>query len=256
MKRLTLIAPLVAAGLLPAGTYAQVTQDRDIARVISVSAGGVCEACPDGHQEKRRKLSDGSHIKTNEMTHCLGSAKAEAVYLTRDGKDVEGGDFELEGDDWQPLALPGAPEKMKPEQKRLGTQAASPPPPDKGIAMSTDPLLAAEVEQKAQNLQQRWQATSAAPVYHYAETSQADHKRSKATLHANRKLSRDVSVALSKAKGVSVQNIEVRAKNGKVVLHGTVPEHSQVGRATDVAKGVSGVTSVKNKLSIRPDEGG
>jgi hypothetical protein len=48
------------------------------------------------------------------------------------------------------------------------------------------------------------------------------------------------------------QHILVRARGGTVILQGTVPEQSQVELAGQVAKGVGGVTSVKNALTIRP----
>jgi hyperosmotically inducible periplasmic protein len=69
---------------------------------------------------------------------------------------------------------------------------------------------------------------------------------------ANRKLSKDVRRALSRAKDVSVSNINVRAMNGAVTLAGTVPDESQIDKAAHVAQGVAGVTSVKNALTVRP----
>lgn len=88
------------------------------------------------------------------------------------------------------------------------------------------------------------------------DTAKANVKQSKAELKkaraANRALSRKVRAALAKDKNISVANITVRAKDGAIVLQGTVPEQGQVDHATDVAKGVAGVTSVKNALTIRP----
>ncbi|WP_244832000.1 BON domain-containing protein [Caballeronia sp. TF1N1] len=69
---------------------------------------------------------------------------------------------------------------------------------------------------------------------------------------ANRKLAKDVRRALSRTKDVSVANINVRALNGVVTLAGTVPDESQIDKATKSAQGVAGVTSVKNALTIRP----
>jgi hyperosmotically inducible periplasmic protein len=69
---------------------------------------------------------------------------------------------------------------------------------------------------------------------------------------ANRKLAKDVRRALSRAKDISVANINVRAVNGVVTLAGTVPDGSQIDKATKGAQGVSGVTAVKNSLTIRP----
>ncbi|HEV3429105.1 MAG TPA: BON domain-containing protein [Paraburkholderia sp.] len=81
------------------------------------------------------------------------------------------------------------------------------------------------------------------------QQSKQQYKSAKA---ANRALSRKVRAALAKDKDISVANITVRAKDGAVILQGTVPEQGQVDHATDVAKGVAGVTSVKNALTIRP----
>ncbi|WP_322042213.1 BON domain-containing protein [Paraburkholderia sp. J67] len=81
------------------------------------------------------------------------------------------------------------------------------------------------------------------------QQSKSQYKSAKA---ANRALSRKVRGALAKDKEISVANITVRAKDGAVILQGTVPEQGQVDRATEVAKGVAGVTSVKNALTIRP----
>jgi hyperosmotically inducible periplasmic protein len=73
------------------------------------------------------------------------------------------------------------------------------------------------------------------------------------TKKQDRVLSRKVRAALSKDKSISPSAIIVRAKNGAVTLEGTVPDESQIERATDVAQHVQGVTSVKNALSIRAE---
>ena len=73
----------------------------------------------------------------------------------------------------------------------------------------------------------------------------------KATRAANRKLSRDVRRALSKDKTVDTSNIAVRANHGAIILEGTVPEQAQSDKAAQIAQGVSGVSSVKNALTVR-----
>jgi hyperosmotically inducible protein len=73
------------------------------------------------------------------------------------------------------------------------------------------------------------------------------------TKKQDRVLSRKVLAALSKDNSISASRIVVRAKNGAVVLEGTVPDESQLERATDVAQHVQGVTSVKNALSLRAE---
>ncbi|AUT76259.1 BON domain-containing protein [Paraburkholderia hospita] len=68
---------------------------------------------------------------------------------------------------------------------------------------------------------------------------------------ADRALQKRVRAALAKDKGVTVSNITVRARAGAVMLQGTVPDQDEIDRAGDVAKGVTGVTSVKNSLTVR-----
>ena len=73
---------------------------------------------------------------------------------------------------------------------------------------------------------------------------------SKKATPADKKLGRDVRKALSKAPGFNVSNVFVKARGGAVTLSGSVPEGSQIAQAGDVAKGVPGVTSVNNKLTL------
>jgi hyperosmotically inducible periplasmic protein len=77
-------------------------------------------------------------------------------------------------------------------------------------------------------------------------------QQSKAARAANRALSRRVRAALAKDKNIDVANVTVRAKEGAVTLQGTVPDSSQIDRATGVAQRVTGVTSLKNALTVRP----
>jgi hyperosmotically inducible protein len=87
-----------------------------------------------------------------------------------------------------------------------------------------------------------------------AATSTATQGTSKSSVRkANRALSRKVSQALSKG-GVNTEGINVLVKGGAVTLAGGVTDPSQIDKAVSIAKGVSGVTSVKNALTIR--EGG
>ncbi|CAD6518790.1 hypothetical protein LMG27952_01062 [Paraburkholderia hiiakae] len=80
------------------------------------------------------------------------------------------------------------------------------------------------------------------------------HALSKQEKAANRALSRKVRSALAKDKKIDVARITVRVRDGAVVLQGSVPEQAQIEHATEVATGVQGVTSVKNALTIRPNE--
>ncbi|MGA7779835.1 MAG: BON domain-containing protein [Paraburkholderia sp.] len=68
---------------------------------------------------------------------------------------------------------------------------------------------------------------------------------------ANRALRRKVYAALAKHKEIDAGDISITAKGGAVLLNGTVDEASQINTVAEVAKGVAGVTSVTNKLSIR-----
>lgn len=66
----------------------------------------------------------------------------------------------------------------------------------------------------------------------------------------DRKLGYSVRKALSKTQGVDVSNIAVRSHGGAVTLEGTVPDQGQIDKAGEVAKGVAGVKSVSNKLTV------
>lgn len=68
---------------------------------------------------------------------------------------------------------------------------------------------------------------------------------------ANRALRRKVYAAIAKHKEISAGNISVTAKNGAVTLHGTVTEALQVDTVAEIAKGVPGVTSVTNNLTVQ-----
>lgn len=68
---------------------------------------------------------------------------------------------------------------------------------------------------------------------------------------ANRALSRKVYAALATHKDIDAGNISIVARNGAVTLNGTVTESSQLGVVAEIAKGVPGVTSVTNRLSVQ-----
>ncbi|WP_120296827.1 BON domain-containing protein [Paraburkholderia sp. BL23I1N1] len=79
---------------------------------------------------------------------------------------------------------------------------------------------------------------------------------SKAMKSTDRKLGLAVRKALGKAPGFEVSNVFVRARSGAVTLTGTVPDGAQIPQAEEVAKGVAGVTSVNNKLTLGTQGGG
>ncbi|MGA7814140.1 BON domain-containing protein [Caballeronia sp.] len=72
----------------------------------------------------------------------------------------------------------------------------------------------------------------------------------KTVRQANRALSSKVFHALTKG-GVKTSELNVIAKGGAVALAGSVPEASQIDKAGAITKGVPGVTSVKNDLTIK-----
>ncbi|VXB10924.1 Transport-associated protein [Burkholderia sp. 8Y] len=73
---------------------------------------------------------------------------------------------------------------------------------------------------------------------------------------ANRALRRKVYAAISKQKEISAGDISVIAKDGAVTLGGTVRDASQISQVEDIARGVAGVTSVTNKLTVKKPLGG
>jgi osmotically-inducible protein OsmY len=73
---------------------------------------------------------------------------------------------------------------------------------------------------------------------------------------ADRALRRKVYAAISKHKEISAGNIGVTAKDGAVTLNGSVTDASQVDKVAEIARGVPGVTSVTNKLTVKKPFGG
>ncbi|VXB12016.1 Transport-associated protein [Burkholderia sp. 8Y] len=68
---------------------------------------------------------------------------------------------------------------------------------------------------------------------------------------ADRALRKDVIRSLSHTKGLNTARITVRAKNGVVMLQGSVPDQSEVDLATRAASNTAGVASVRNSLTIQ-----
>jgi hyperosmotically inducible periplasmic protein len=87
----------------------------------------------------------------------------------------------------------------------------------------------------------------------YAQSSDAMASGTMAapsTKKADHSLGRKVRSALAKTQGVNVSSISVRAHGGAITLTGSVPDESQIEKATQVAQSVAGVTSVSNKLTV------
>ncbi|WP_321962202.1 BON domain-containing protein [Paraburkholderia sp. J7] len=73
---------------------------------------------------------------------------------------------------------------------------------------------------------------------------------------ADRALRRQVYAAIGKHKEISAGDISIVARGGAVTLSGTVVDASQVNEVAQIAKGVAGVTSVTNKLTVQKPFGG
>jgi hyperosmotically inducible periplasmic protein len=73
---------------------------------------------------------------------------------------------------------------------------------------------------------------------------------------ADRALRRQVYAAIGKDKSISAGDISVIARDGAVTLNGTVVEAAQISRVEAIARGVPGVNSVTNKLTVKKPFGG
>jgi hyperosmotically inducible protein len=102
-----------------------------------------------------------------------------------------------------------------------------------GLVMAITPALAQNVEISA-----------------VAGSSASSTLDAKAVRASNRALAKAVRSALVKAKGIDLTKVFVYAKGGMVTLSGSVPESSQVARASEVAKAVPGVAALDNRLSV------
>jgi osmotically-inducible protein OsmY len=86
---------------------------------------------------------------------------------------------------------------------------------------------------------------------HAQSSDAAAAPTAKSSKASNKALSKEVRRAMTKTKGLTSSNINVRVRDGAVTLAGTVPDNSQIEKATEAAKSVPGVTSVKNAITIR-----
>jgi hyperosmotically inducible protein len=73
---------------------------------------------------------------------------------------------------------------------------------------------------------------------------------------ADRALRRKIYAAIATHKEISAGNLSVTAKDGAVTLNGSVTDASQIDRIAEIAKGVPGVASVTNKLTVKKPLGG
>jgi osmotically-inducible protein OsmY len=72
----------------------------------------------------------------------------------------------------------------------------------------------------------------------------------------DRALGRTVRHALARTQGFNVSNVFVRARAGVVTLTGSVPEGGMIQQAGEVARGVAGVKSVNNRITLGVQGGG
>ncbi|WP_410857649.1 BON domain-containing protein [Paraburkholderia sp. SIMBA_054] len=77
------------------------------------------------------------------------------------------------------------------------------------------------------------------------------HANRYSTKADDRRLEKDVHHALGTTKHLTSIGIRVHADAGVVTLTGTVPNRVAVDRAASAAKGVPGVTQVRNNLMIQ-----
>ncbi|MEX3932158.1 BON domain-containing protein [Paraburkholderia phymatum] len=84
-----------------------------------------------------------------------------------------------------------------------------------------------------------------------ASSASQTTKSASSSKSADRALQKRVRAALAKDKQLNAANITVRARGGAVSLQGSVTSQDEVSRAEEVTKGVSGVTSVTNSLTVR-----
>lgn len=97
--------------------------------------------------------------------------------------------------------------------------------------------------------------TASAPAGMSASTAQSAAAPVSAR-KVDRALRRQVYAAIGKHKEISAGNISIVARGGAVTLSGTVTDASQINEVAQIAKGVPGVTSVTNKLTVQKPFGG
>ena len=61
---------------------------------------------------------------------------------------------------------------------------------------------------------------------------------------ANRALQKQIYAAFAKHKEIDAGGISVKAKDGAVMINGSVTDPAQIAQVTDIARNVPGVTSV------------
>ncbi|WP_345815232.1 BON domain-containing protein [Paraburkholderia sp. PREW-6R] len=95
-----------------------------------------------------------------------------------------------------------------------------------------------------------WSQTDGAAAASSGTPSASAGMSKKDIRKADRALSRKVSRALQKG-GVQMNGLNVIAKRGAITLAGQATDQAEIDKATAIAKGVEGVSSVKNGLTVR-----
>ena len=85
-----------------------------------------------------------------------------------------------------------------------------------------------------------------------AGCASGEHRRSGGEVISDGAITAKVKTALLAEKDISSMEIKVETFNGTVQLSGFVNSQWQIDRAGQVARGVSGVQSVKNDLIHKP----
>lgn len=80
----------------------------------------------------------------------------------------------------------------------------------------------------------------------------ADKDKSSANIVDDTVIEGKLRVLFTEAKGVNVTNLRWRSVKGRVFLFGRALSKSEHDKATQIAKGVSGVVSVVNRAKIKP----
>ena len=80
----------------------------------------------------------------------------------------------------------------------------------------------------------------------------ADKDKSTANIVDDTVIEGKIRVLFTEAKGVNVTNLRWRSVKGRVFLFGRALDKTENDKATEVAKGISGVVAVVNRAKIKP----
>jgi hyperosmotically inducible protein len=99
------------------------------------------------------------------------------------------------------------------------------------------------------------QAAASAPAMAMSASAPTAHQMRKSNRAANRMLARKVRAAITAAKPtIPMEDFFVFARGGQVTLVGDVDTTDQSARAVAIAKGVPGVTSVRDRTTLEQEK--